>query len=49
MATEKMHELGTQKEVAKALRVREKEGLITIPNSFISASLTKSEIPLAEE
>ena len=34
MATEKIHKLGTQKEAAKALRIREKEGLVTIPNKF---------------
>ena len=34
MANERIHDLGTQKEVAKALRVGEKEGLVTIPNKF---------------
>jgi len=34
MATERIHELGTQKGVAKVLRVGEKEGLVTIPNKF---------------
>ena len=29
-----VHESGTQNEVAKALRGREKEGLVTIPNKF---------------
>ena len=34
MATERIHEQGTQKEVAKALRVGEKEGLVTTPDKF---------------
>ena len=34
MANKRIHDLGTQKEVAKALRVGEKEGLVTIPNEF---------------
>ena len=50
MATKKTHEPGTQNEVAfKALRGREKEGLVTIPNKFYSASLRQSEMLLAEE
>ena len=34
MATERIHEPGTKKEVAKALRGSEKEGLVTIPIKF---------------
>ena len=44
-----VHESGTQNEVAKALRGREKEGLVTIPNNFHSASLRRREMQLAEE
>ena len=34
LAIERIHELGTQKEVAKALRVGEEEGLVTTPDKF---------------
>ena len=45
MTTERSHEPGTQKEVAKALGGRKKEELATIPNKF-SFLL---QIPLAEK
>ena len=38
-----VHESETQNEVAKALRGREKEGLVTIPNNFILLHLDEGK------
>ena len=49
MATERIHEPGTQNEVAKALRGRKKEGLVTIPEEFSFCFTYTGEIRLTEE
>ena len=43
MATERIHEPGTQNEVAKALKGRENEGLVTIPYRVHCASLRQAK------